>query len=53
MSVLTLDAHICTLIERIGLEPEVTIISGGIRDVGPAREFEATIGCKVLVLEEP
>jgi predicted CoA-substrate-specific enzyme activase len=49
----TLAAKIQTMVARVGLEPECAAVGGGANDIGLVRALEASLGCRLLVPEEP
>jgi predicted CoA-substrate-specific enzyme activase len=49
----TLAAKIQTMVERVRIEPECAVIGGGAKDIGLVRSIEESLGCSLLVPEEP
>jgi predicted CoA-substrate-specific enzyme activase len=49
----TLAAKIQTMVARIGLEPDCTVVGGGAKDIGLVKSIEQSLGCKLLLPEEP
>jgi predicted CoA-substrate-specific enzyme activase len=49
----TLAAKIQTMVDRVGLEPECAVVGGGAKDIGLVMSIEESLGCKLLVPEEP
>jgi predicted CoA-substrate-specific enzyme activase len=49
----TLAAKIQTMVERVGLEPDCAVVGGGAKDIGLVKALEESLGCPLLVPEEP
>lgn len=49
----TLAAKIQSLVDRVGLEPDCAVVGGGAKDIGLVKSIETSLGCKLLVPEEP
>jgi predicted CoA-substrate-specific enzyme activase len=49
----TLAAKIETMVARVGIEPDCAVVGGGARDIGLVKALEESLGCKLLVPEEP
>jgi predicted CoA-substrate-specific enzyme activase len=49
----TLAAKIQSLVERVGLAPDCAVVGGGAKDIGLVRSIENSLGCKLLLPEEP
>jgi predicted CoA-substrate-specific enzyme activase len=49
----TLAAKIQTMVERVGLKPDCAVVGGGAKDVGLVKSIEKSLGCQLLVPEEP
>jgi len=48
-----LAAKVQALVERLGIEPDCTLVGGGAKDVGLVNSVEQSLGCNLLVPEEP
>ena len=46
-------AKTVNLVERIGLEPDCTLIGGGAKDIGLVKSIEESLKLRLLVPEEP
>jgi predicted CoA-substrate-specific enzyme activase len=49
----TLAAKIQTMVERVRLEPDCAVVGGGANDIGLVRSLEKSLGCQLLLPEEP
>lgn len=49
----TLAAKIQSLVDRVGLEPDCAVVGGGAKDIGLVKSIEQSLGCQLLVPEEP
>jgi len=49
----TLAAKIQSMVERVGLEPDCSVVGGGAKDIGLVKSIEKSLGCRLLVPEEP
>jgi predicted CoA-substrate-specific enzyme activase len=49
----TLAAKIQSLVERVGLEPDCAVVGGGAKDIGLVKSIENSLGCRLLLPEEP
>ncbi len=49
----TLAAKVQALVERLGMEPDCTLVGGGAKDIGLVKSIEKSLGCGLLVPEEP
>ena len=49
----TLAAKVQTMVERLGIEPDCAVVGGGAKDVGLVKSIEESLGCRLLVPEEP
>jgi predicted CoA-substrate-specific enzyme activase len=49
----TLAAKIQSMVERVGLEPDCAMVGGGAKDIGLVRSLEKSLGCQLLLPEEP
>jgi len=41
------------LVERLGFEPDCALVGGGAKNVGLVRSLEESLGCSVIIPEEP
>jgi activator of 2-hydroxyglutaryl-CoA dehydratase len=41
------------MVERLGIEPDCALVGGGAKDVGLVKSIEESLGCRLLVPEEP
>jgi predicted CoA-substrate-specific enzyme activase len=49
----TLAAKIQSMVERVGLELDCAVVGGGAKDIGLIKSIEKSLGCRLLVPEEP
>lgn len=49
----TLAAKIQSMVDRVGLEPDCAVVGGGAKDIGLVKSIEKSLGCKLLLPEEP
>lgn len=49
----TLAAKIQTMVARLGMEPDCAVVGGGAKDIGLVKEIEGSLGCRLLIPEEP
>jgi predicted CoA-substrate-specific enzyme activase len=49
----TLAAKIQSMVERVGLEPDCVVVGGGAKDIGLVKSLEKSLGCRLLLPEEP
>ena len=49
----TLAAKIQSMVERVGLEPDCTVVGGGAKDIGLVKSIEKSLACQILLPEEP
>lgn len=49
----TLAAKVQTLLERLGVEPDCALVGGGAKDIGLVKSIEESLGCSLLVPDEP
>lgn len=48
-----LAAKIQTMVERLGIEPDCSLVGGGAKDIGLVRSIEESLACSLLVPDEP
>jgi predicted CoA-substrate-specific enzyme activase len=49
----TLAAKIQTMVARVGIEPDCAVVGGGAKDIGLVKSIEESLGCRLLLPEEP
>ena len=49
----TLAAKIQTMAQRVGIEPDCAVVGGGAKDIGLVKGIEESLGCRLLLPEEP
>jgi len=48
-----LAAKVQTMVERLGVEPDCALVGGGAKDIGLVKSIEESLGCRLLVPDEP
>jgi len=48
-----LAAKVQALVDRLGIAPDCTLVGGGAKDIGLVNSIEESLGCSLLVPEEP
>jgi predicted CoA-substrate-specific enzyme activase len=49
----TLAAKVQTMVARLGIEPGCALAGGGAKDIGLVKSIEESLGCSLLVPDEP